>query len=300
MKERPSNQIMLWVEKERHLAAQELELLEQSAAIETTARATKRELDEVRGALRALAGTPAHAEAEALFLELAAANLPAHVATLETAQALDQRKKAATARSKALLAEAAVIAARREHVAGLAAAIAMAREKAAGMAARFPVEATHPAPPTANESPPTNAAPADQEPTDATASTTTLADAPPDNSHAPGRAWVKPRVHKRVEIERRVTLTSEAGTFVGFCRNLSVGGMLLTTYDKLLPAGTPVEVMLMLSGRPLQIPATVRYATKSGDAIGMGIDFGNTSPEIQVALYAFLNELGAEFWEHEE
>jgi hypothetical protein len=35
---------------------------------------------------------------------------------------------------------------------------------------------------------------------------------------------------------------------------------------------------------------------KTGDTIGMGIDFGDAGPEIELALYTFLNQQGADFW----
>jgi len=301
MKERPSDQIMRSIEKERQLSAQELELLEHSAAVDAGARAAEKELDDVRAALQALSGTSVHAEAEVLFVDLVSCSVPPHRATKETALALEQRRKAIAARREAVLAETAVTEARRERLATLSATVAAARERALGLAAHVAAAAPPPAALVATPAsePEASEPPVAEVPADAPAP-------PPPNGPSPAEAEaqlalrMKPRVHKRLKTARMVTLTSQAGTFVGLCRNLSVGGMFLSTYDKFLPEGTPVEVSLVLEGPPLRIPGLVRHVKKTGDGIGMGIDFGEASPEKALALYTFLNQQGAAFWEPEE
>jgi hypothetical protein len=76
--------------------------------------------------------------------------------------------------------------------------------------------------------------------------------------------------------------------------------MFVTTFDRFLPSGTQVELSLTLAGPPMRIPGLVRHVKKTGEGIGMGIDFGEASPEIALALYTFLNQQGAAFWEPEE
>lgn len=302
MKERPSDQIMRSIEKERQLSAQELELLEQSAAVDAGARTAEKELDDVRATLQALSGTSVHAEAEVLFFDLVSCSVPPHLATQETALALEQRRKAMAARREAFLAESAATKTRRERLTAFSATIAAARERTLGLVARVAATAPQPAAPveTPASEPEARGTPVAQVPADAPA--------PPPDGPPPAEASAQPaqrqktRVHKRLKTAQMVTLTSKAGTFVGLCRNISVGGIFLTTYDKFLPEGTPVEVSLTLEGSPLRIPGLVRRVKKTGDGIGtgMGIDFGETSPENALALYTFFNQQEAAFWEPEE
>jgi hypothetical protein len=253
----------------------------------------------VRSALQALSGTSACAEAEVLFLDLVSCAVPPHHATDETSTALELRKRAIAARRQALLAEAGLMEARRERVAAFAATVAAARERASGLATR--AASLRPAAPVATpaSNPEASGQPAAQ--VSADAATPLSPDGPP-----PGAAGTQPgqptnaRVHQRVRIERMVTLTSHAGTLVGFCRNLSVGGLFLTTYDKFLPTGTPVELTLTLTGPLLRIAGSVRHVKRTGDGMGMGIDFGDANPEIALALYTFLNQQGTDFWEPDE
>ena len=287
------------IEKERQLSAQELELLEHSVAVDAGARTAEKELDDVRAALQALSGTSVHAEAEVLFVDLVSCSVPPHRATKETALALEQRRKAIAARREAVLAETLATETRRERLAALATTIAAARERALGLAAHVAAAAPPPAAPVATPAsqPEASGTPVAEVPADAPAPSD---GPPPAEAEVQSAQRMKPRVHKRLKTARMVTLTSQAGTFVGLCRNLSVGGMFLSTYDKFLPEGTPVEVSLVLEGPPLRIPGLVRHVKKTGDGIGMGIDFGEASPENALALYTFLNQQGAAFWEPEE
>ena len=300
MNERPSDQIMRSIEKERELSAQELALLERSAAVDAGARAAGKELDDVRSALLALSGTSVHAEAEVLFLDLVSCSVPPHRATQETTLALEHRRKAIAARREAVLAESAATETRRERLTTISATIAAARERALGLAARAVPTAPQPTAPveTPAAEPEASGTPVAQVPADAPAPPPD--GPPPAQSDAQSAQRMKTRVHKRLKTARMVTLTGQAGTFVGLCRNLSVGGMFLTTYDKFLPEGTPVEVSLTLEGPPLRIPGLVRHVKKTGDGLGMGIDFGEASPENELALYTFLNQQEAAFWEPEE
>jgi uncharacterized protein (TIGR02266 family) len=111
---------------------------------------------------------------------------------------------------------------------------------------------------------------------------------------------MKTRVHKRVRLERKLTMTSPAGTFIGFCRNISVGGLFITTYDSFLPSGTQVELTLTLDGPPIRIAGVIRFVRKKGDTVGMGVEFENNTPDIDLTLYTFMNRQEAEFWEPEE
>jgi hypothetical protein len=225
MNERPSDEIMRSMEKERQLSAQELELLEKSGAVDTEARAVERELDQARIALQALSGTSAHAEAEVLFLDLVSCSVPPHHATPETALALEQRKKAIAARRQAVLAETSVTEARRLRLAVLSATVTAARERASELAARVAAAPPPPAVPVATTAsePVASEAPAAQGPADAPPAP----DAPPpSDAGTQPDPWKKARVHKRLKTARMVTLTSQAGTVVGLCRNLSVGACL--------------------------------------------------------------------------
>jgi uncharacterized protein (TIGR02266 family) len=299
MKERPSDEIMRALEKERQLSGQELELLEQSAAVDARARAVRKELDEVRVALQALSGTSARGQAELLFLDLVACAVPPYHATRETALALEQRKKAAAARRQAVLAETTVIGTRSQQVDALAATVAAARNKAVELSSRVAVELPHPAAPVETPTAEASAAPAAPVPTAAPAPASPDGP-PPSQAGAQAGARMKTRVHKRVRLERKLTMTSPAGTFIGFCRNISVGGLFITTYDSFLPSGTRVELTLTLDGPPIRIAGVIRFVRKTGDTVGMGVEFEDNTPDIDLTLYTFMNRQEAEFWEPEE
>jgi hypothetical protein len=44
----------------------------------------------------------------------------------------------------------------------------------------------------------------------------------------------------------------------------------------------------------------IRFVRKKGDTVGMGVEFENNTPDIDLTLYTFMNRQEAEFWEPEE
>jgi uncharacterized protein (TIGR02266 family) len=118
-----------------------------------------------------------------------------------------------------------------------------------------------------------------------------------------GAAVENSRGASRVRLQTEVTLGSESNFYTGFSGNLSEGGLFVATYEKLLPAGTRVEVAVTLPDRPaLKLPGTVRWVRDPSDHTpgvfpGMGIAFDDVPSDALKAIKSFLSQREPMFWE---
>ncbi len=104
------------------------------------------------------------------------------------------------------------------------------------------------------------------------------------------RMSYKPR-HPRMKFVTQVE--HHAGTFLGFSRDISIGGMFIETRTP-LPEGSEIKIRFQLGegGPVIEVEAEVRYAIRD---LCMGIEFVDLSPEDlkRIETYVSKAERGA-------
>ncbi|MGI5863853.1 MAG: PilZ domain-containing protein [Myxococcales bacterium] len=323
----PAAELLQLSEVEAALSREEVALLEKGAEIEAFARDVQVRLDEARAALQRLASSPVHSSAEAAFMRSLGLVVPPHVASAETAAALEARRQALAARERAAAAERAAVEARAaqlaeidrqvaeiKQLAGQLAsqaeqALARARAEAQRQAAAQIIDLTRPKARPASApipAPAQQAAPASapQQPAAPVAAARPAA-APQASPPAAGQvaaAGADRRQSPRHRLQVEVSLSSESNFFTGFSGDISETGIFVATYETLLPPGTPVDLSLKLPARPaLSLSGVVRWVRDSTDRTpgvfpGMGIEFRQLSSQDAVAVQAFLQKREPMFW----
>jgi c-di-GMP-binding flagellar brake protein YcgR len=77
----------------------------------------------------------------------------------------------------------------------------------------------------------------------------------------------------------------ESGSFIGFCKDVSVGGMFIETENPLLP-GTVLQLRFNLDDGPIcRAAAEVRYEVKR---LGVGVCFTSISPDDQMRIESYV------------
>ncbi len=337
----PAAELLQLSDREAALSRDEVALLEKGAEIEVFARDVQVRLDEARAALQRLASSPVHSSAEAAFMRSLGLVVPPHIASAETAAALEARRQAFAARERAAAAERAAVETRASQLAeidrqvaeikGLAGELAAQAEQALAraraeeqrrVAAQIidltrpktrPAAAPHPAPvpqaaaasapqkqPAAGARSAEPAAPV--APSRPAAALQPAPQAGPPVASQAALADANRRQSPRHRLQAEVSLSSESNFFTGFSGDLSETGIFVATYEKLLPPGSQVDLSLKLPGRPpLNVSGVVRWVRDSADRApgvfpGMGIEFGQLSPQDAAAVQSFLQKREPMFW----
>ncbi len=112
-------------------------------------------------------------------------------------------------------------------------------------------------------------------------------------SPTPSKDLGERRVEDRRQVNSRVTLSSRDNFFTGFVRNVSQGGLFISTFD-LQPVGSDLELKLKLPGGiDIDSKVIVRWLRplnkEEPDAWpGMGVEFLNLDSEARRAVNLFM------------
>ncbi len=102
------------------------------------------------------------------------------------------------------------------------------------------------------------------------------------------------RAEHRARLDVAITLTSADNFFSGFARNLSSGGLFVSTFD-LRPVGEAVDVRFSLpGGRTIEARAVVRWVREVQPDEpdiwpGMGLQFADLAPDDALAIDGFMD-----------
>lgn len=98
----------------------------------------------------------------------------------------------------------------------------------------------------------------------------------------------------RLQHEMMVQVASGGSTFSGWGTNLSLGGVFVNA-QSVLPAGSPVDVLLHLPGQPrCKLSGRVAWSAQPGPGVdepGMGIEFIEVDEETRQLVGAMVVRL---------
>jgi uncharacterized protein (TIGR02266 family) len=109
-----------------------------------------------------------------------------------------------------------------------------------------------------------------------------------------GRGGVEQRRSPRVPLEVEVGIDTHTNFYVGFCENLSAGGLFVATF-RLLPVGTEIALTFTLPDEtPVSVNAVVRWIRDPHDLEvrdvppGMGLQFVDVGPTEQTHIERYV------------
>jgi uncharacterized protein (TIGR02266 family) len=118
----------------------------------------------------------------------------------------------------------------------------------------------------------------------------------------PAKSESERRIHRRIQVDLDVTLSSEHNFFTGFVQNISEGGLFIATHEY-LDVGSELDVTFRLpSGQEVRTRSRVQwireYNPDNGEVSpGMGVRFLDISSGDQSAVMDFLRQREPLFFE---